>query len=115
VVETPADLLMVEQTLAYKGLYFVLMGRLSPIDGIGPKEIGLDVLAKRASDGMVKEVVIATNFTTEGDATAHYVAEMLHARGIGVTRIARGVPLGGELEFVDTGTLAQALYDRRPA
>jgi recombination protein RecR len=115
VVETPADLLMIEQTLAYKGLYFVLMGRLSPIDGIGPKEIGLDVLAKRAADGIVKEVVIATNFTTEGDATAHYVAEMLHARGIGVTRIARGVPLGGELEFVDTGTLAQALYDRRPA
>jgi recombination protein RecR len=115
VVETPADLLMIEQTLAYKGLYFVLMGRLSPIDGIGPKEIGLDVLAKRAADGIVKEVVIATNFTTEGDATAHYVAEMLHARGIGVTRIARGVPLGGELEFVDTGTLAQAMYDRRPA
>ena len=115
VVETPADLLMIEQTLAYKGLYFVLMGRLSPIDGIGPKEIGLDVLAKRAGDGIVKEVVIATNFTTEGDATAHYVAEMIHARGIGVTRIARGVPLGGELEFVDTGTLAQALYDRRPA
>jgi recombination protein RecR len=115
VVETPADLLMMEQTLAYQGLYFVLMGRLSPIDGIGPKEIGLDVLAKRAADGVVKEVVIATNFTTEGDATAHYVAEMLHARGIRVTRIARGVPLGGELEFVDTGTLAQALYDRRPA
>lgn len=115
VVETPADLLMIEQTLAYTGLYFVLMGRLSPIDGIGPKEIGLDVLAKRAADGVVKEVVIATNFTTEGDATAHYVAEMLHARGIKVTRIARGVPLGGELEFVDTGTLAQALYDRRPA
>lgn len=115
VVETPADLLMIEQTLAYRGLYFVLMGRLSPIDGIGPKEIGLDVLAKRAVDGVVKEVVIATNFTTEGDATAHYVAEMLHARGLTVTRIARGVPLGGELEFVDTGTLAQALYDRRPA
>jgi recombination protein RecR len=115
VVETPADLLMIEQTLAYQGLYFVLMGRLSPIDGIGPREIGLDVLGKRAADGVVKEVVIATNFTTEGDATAHYVAEMLHARGIRVTRIARGVPLGGELEFVDTGTLAQALYDRRPA
>jgi len=115
VVETPADLVMVEQTLAFQGLYFVLMGRLSPIDGIGPKEIGLDVLAKRASDGLVKEVVIATNFTAEGEATAHYVGEMLRSRNLRVTRIARGVPLGGELEFVDTGTLAQALYDRRPA
>jgi len=115
IVETPADLLMVEQTLAYQGLYFVLMGRLSPIDGIGPKEIGLDLLANRVADGLVKEVIIATNFTNEGEATAHYVSEMLHARGLKVTRIARGVPLGGELEFVDTGTLAQALYDRRPA
>jgi recombination protein RecR len=115
IVETPADLLMVEQTLAYPGLYFVLMGRLSPIDGIGPREIGLDLLAKRAADGIVKEAIIATNFTNEGEATAHYVSEMLHARGLKVTRIARGVPLGGELEFVDTGTLAQALYDRRPA
>jgi len=113
VVETPADLLMVEQTLAYRGLYFVLMGRLSPLDGIGPKEIGLDILQRRASDDVVREVVIATNFTNEGEATAHYIGEMMHARGIKVTRIARGVPVGGELEFVDTGTLAQALYDRR--
>ena len=115
VVETPADLLMVEQTLAYRGLYFVLMGRLSPLDGIGPKEIGLDILQRRVAGGVVREVVIATNFTNEGEATAHYIGEMMHARNIKVTRIARGVPVGGELEFVDTGTLAQALYDRREA
>ena len=114
VVETPADLLMMEQTLAYGGLYFVLMGRLSPLDGIGPREIGLDVLQKRAADGMVKEVIVATNFTNEGEATAHYIGEMLHGRGIKVSRIARGIPVGGELEYVDTGTLAQALVERRP-
>jgi recombination protein RecR len=115
VVETPGDQLTVEQTLAYKGLYFVLMGRISPLDGVGPKEIGLDALVARACDGMVKEVVLATNFTTEGEATAFYLGEILRARGLKVTRIARGVPVGGELEFVDAGTLAQALYDRRPA
>ena len=114
VVETPADLLMMEQTLAYDGLYFVLMGRLSPLDGIGPREIGLDVLQKRAADGTVKEVIVATNFTNEGEATAHYVGEMLNGRGIKVSRIARGIPVGGELEYVDTGTLAQALVERRP-
>ena len=114
VVETPADLLMMEQTLAYGGLYFVLMGRLSPLDGIGPREIGLDVLQKRASDGTVKEVIVATNFTNEGEATAHYIGEMLNGRGIRVSRIARGIPVGGELEYVDTGTLAQALVERRP-
>ena len=114
VVETPADLLMMEQTLVYGGLYFVLMGRLSPLDGIGPREIGLDVLQKRASDGTVKEVIVATNFTNEGEATAHYIGEMLNGRGITVSRIARGIPVGGELEYVDTGTLAQALVERRP-
>lgn len=114
VVETPADLLMMEQTRAYGGLYFVLMGRLSPLDGIGPREIGLDVLQKRAEDGTVKEVIVATNFTNEGEATAHYIGEMLNGRGIRVSRIARGIPVGGELEYVDTGTLAQALFERRP-
>jgi recombination protein RecR len=113
VVETPADLLMMEQTLAYGGLYFVLMGRLSPLDGIGPREIGLDVLQKRAADGTVKEVIVATNFTNEGEATAHYISEMFKGRGIRVSRIARGIPVGGELEYVDTGTLAQALVERR--
>jgi recombination protein RecR len=113
VVETPADLLMVEQSQAYSGLYFVLMGRLSPLDGIGPKEIGLDRLLKRAADGVVREVILATNFTNEGEATAHYVGELLRARGLAVSRLARGVPVGGELEYVDAGTLAQALRDRR--
>ena len=114
VVETPADLLMVEQAQAYSGLYFVLMGRLSPLDGIGPKEIHLDRLLKRAADGAVREVILATNFTNEGEATAHYIGELLRARGIAVSRLARGVPVGGELEYVDAGTLAQALRERRP-
>ena len=113
VVETPADLLMVEQTQAYSGLYFVLMGRLSPLDGIGPKEIRLERLLARASDDVVREVVLATNFTHEGEATAHYLGELLTARGLRVTRLARGVPVGGELEYVDAGTLAQALRERR--
>jgi len=115
VVEMPADLAMMEQTLAYKGLYFVLMGRLSPIDGIGPKDVGLDKLVARACDGVVKEVTLATNFTNEGEATAHYIGEMLRSRGLEITRIARGIPVGGELEYVDAGTLAQAYYERRPA
>lgn len=114
VVETPADLVTVEQTHAYQGLYFVLMGRLSPLEGIGPKEIRLDRLLKRAADGVVREVILATNFTNEGEATAHYLAELLVARGLAVSRLARGVPVGGELEYVDPGTLAQALRDRRP-
>jgi recombination protein RecR len=114
IVETPGDLLMMEQTLAYQGLYFVLMGRLSPLDGIGPREIGLDVLQRRAADGVVKEVIVATNFTNEGEATAHYIGEMLKDRGLRITRIARGIPVGGELEYVDTGTLAQAYAERRP-
>ena len=114
VVETPADLLMVEQSQAYAGLYFVLMGRLSPLDGIGPKEIHLDRLLKRAADGVVREVILATNFTNEGEATAHYIGELMRARGLAVSRLARGVPVGGELEYVDAGTLAQALRERRP-
>jgi recombination protein RecR len=113
VVETPADLAMVEQTLSFSGMYFVLMGRLSPLDGVGPKDIGLDRLLARATDGDVQEVILATNFTNEGEATAHYIAEMLRTRRIRVSRIARGVPLGGELEYVDAGTLSQALVERR--
>ena len=115
VVETPADLVMMEQTLAYQGMYFVLMGHISPLDGIGPKEVGIDRLITRANDGVVKEVILATNFTHEGEATAHYIFEALKAHGLRVTRLARGVPLGGELEYVDPGTIAQALADRRSA
>lgn len=113
VVETPADQLMIEQTLTYKGLYFVLMGRLSPLDGIGPRDIHLERLMQRASDGVVQEVVLATNFTNEGEATAHYISETLKARGLKVSRLARGVPVGGELEYVDAGTIARAMLDRR--
>ena len=113
VVETPADLAMVEQTSTYSGMYFVLMGRLSPLDGVGPHDIGLERLLARIDSGEVQEVILATNFTNEGEATAHYIAEMLRARQIRVSRIARGVPLGGELEYVDVGTLSQALLDRR--
>ncbi len=113
VVETPADLLMMEQTQSYTGLYFVLMGALSPLDGVGPKEIHLDRLSARATDGVVREVILATNFTVEGEATAHYASELLRAKGIKVTRIARGLPVGGELEHVDSGTLAQAMLERR--
>lgn len=113
VVETPGDQLMIEQTLTYKGLYFVLMGRLSPLDGIGPKDIHLERLIVRATDGIVREVVLATNFTNEGEATAHYISETLKARGLAVTRLARGVPVGGELEYVDAGTIARAMLDRR--
>jgi len=115
VVETPADQMMIEQTLTYKGLYFVLMGRLSPLDGIGPKDLHLEKLVGRAIDGEVKEVVLATNFTNEGEATAHYISEMLKARGLKVSRLARGVPVGGELEYVDAGTIARAMLDRRSA
>ncbi len=113
VVEMPVDLNMMEQTHAYSGFYYVLMGRLSPLDGIGPKELQLERLFERAADGRVTEVIIATNFTNEGEATAHYLAELFHARGLKVTRIARGLPVGGELEFTDAGTIAQALYERR--
>ena len=113
VVESPGDLLRMEQAQSYRGLYFVLMGRLSPLDGVGPREIHLDRLQRRASDGIVKEIILATNFTVEGEATAHYIGEMLGERGLHVTRIARGLPVGGELEHVDSGTLAQALIERR--
>ena len=113
VVETPADLAMVEQTSAYSGMYFVLMGRLSPLDGVGPRDIGLDRLLARATHGVGPEVSLATNFTNEGEATAHYIAEMLRAREVRISRIARGVPLGGELEYVDVGTISQAMLDRR--
>lgn len=115
VVETPADQIMIEQTLTFKGLYFILMGRLSPLDGIGPKDLHLEKLVGRATDGAVKEVVLATNFTNEGEATAHYISEMLKARGLKVSRLARGVPVGGELEYVDAGTIARAMLDRRSA
>lgn len=113
VVEMPTDVLMLENTRAYSGLYFVLMGRLSPLDGIGPKEIHLDKLIKRAQDGIVQEVILATNYTVEGDATAHYISELLRMRGIKTSRIARGMPMGGEIEYIDSGTLAQAMMERR--
>lgn len=113
IVEMPSDLMMLEQTQSYQGMYFVLMGRLSPLDGIGPRDIHLDKLLKRAQDGKVEEVILATNYTVEGEATAHYVSELLRARGIKVSRIARGLPMGGEIEHVDSGTLAQALLERR--
>ncbi|MBF1165825.1 MAG: recombination protein RecR [Dechloromonas agitata] len=113
VVETPVDMNMMEQTLSYQGLYYVLMGRISPLDGVGPRELGLERLMARVLDGEVKEVILATNYTNEGEATAHYITAMLKAKGISVTRIARGVPVGGELEYVDSGTLAQALRERK--
>ena len=113
VVETPADQAALERTAAFKGLYFVLMGKLSPLDGIGPKDIGLAKLFARATDGEVQEVILATNFTAEGEATAHVIGEALKARGLNVTRLARGVPAGSELEYVDLGTIAHALVDRR--
>jgi recombination protein RecR len=113
VVETPADQSAVERTAAFRGLYFVLMGKLSPLDGIGPKEIGLQKLFDRATDGVVHEVILATNFTAEGEATAHVIGEALKVRGLNVTRLARGVPAGSELEYVDLGTIAHALVDRR--
>lgn len=113
VVETPVDMNMMEQTHAYQGLYYVLMGRISPLDGVGARELGLEHLLARIQDGLVREVILATNFTNEGEATAHYITAMLKPKGISVTRIARGVPVGGELEYVDSGTLAQALRERR--
>ena len=112
VVEMPADLLMMEQTQCYLGMYYVLMGRLSPLDGIGAKELHLERLVKRVQEQPC-EVILATNITVEGDATAHYLATLLQAQGVKVSRIARGVPLGGELQQVDSGTLAQAMLERR--
>ncbi|SDZ98162.1 recombination mediator RecR [Variovorax sp. YR216] len=113
VIETPADQAALERTGAFKGYYFVLMGKLSPLDGIGPKDIGLAKLFDRALDGTVTEVILATNFTAEGEATAHVIGEALKQRGLTVTRLARGVPAGSELEYVDLGTIAHALVDRR--
>ncbi|MCX8516936.1 MAG: recombination mediator RecR [Rhodoferax sp.] len=113
VVETPADQAAMERTAAYAGLYFVLMGKLSPLDGIGPHELGIKKLFERACDGVVQEVILATNFTAEGEATAHVIGEGLKARGLQPTRLARGVPIGSELEYVDLGTIAHALVDRR--
>jgi recombination protein RecR len=113
VVETPADQAALERTGSYRGLYFVLMGRLSPLDGVGSSAIGARELLARATDGRTEEVIIATNFTAEGEATAHVLGEALQARGLRVTRLARGVPIGSELEYVDLGTIAHALSDRR--
>jgi len=117
VVESPADLLAVEQSHAWRGLYFVLMGRLSPLDGVGPKDIHMDRLVARVAHPDVKEVVIATNFTPEGEATAHAIETVLKSKGLDadkkIARLARGVPVGGELEYIDLGTIAQAVRDRR--
>ncbi len=113
VVESPSDVEAIEHTSVYKGRYFVLMGHLSPLDGIGPEDIGLDLLAQRLDSGDITEVILATNPTVEGEATAHYISDMVHSRGIRVTRIAHGVPLGGELEYVDGGTLSHAFTGRR--
>lgn len=113
VVERPADQAALERAGSYRGMYFVLMGRLSPLDGIGARDIGLRELIDRASDGRVEEVIVATNFTAEGEATAHVISEAMKARGLRVTRLARGVPIGSELEYVDLGTIAHALVDRR--
>ena len=99
--------------MAYQGLYYVVLGRISPLDGIGPRELDLDRLVSRALDGQVAEVILATNFTNEGEATAHYLTSLLNSKGLRVSRIARGVPVGGELEYVDSGTLAQAMRERR--
>ena len=113
VVETPSEMLAIEQAASYSGRYFVLGGRLSPLDGLGPREIGLDQLAGLLSEGLVEELILATNPTVEGEATAHYIGELAKAQGIRVTRIAHGVPLGGELEYVDGGTLSHAFAGRR--
>ena len=113
VVETPADQAALERTGSFKGLYFVLMGRLSPLDGIGVNDIGLARLLERATDGEVRELIVATNFTAEGEATAHAIMQCLRGRDLSVTRLARGVPVGSELEYVDLGTIAHALNDRR--
>jgi recombination protein RecR len=113
VVETPADLAALERSGSYRGLYFVLMGRIAPLDGIGADDIGVAQLLSRATDGLVEEVIVATGFTAEGEATAHVVSQALRPRGLKVTRLARGVPAGSELEYVDLSTIAHALVDRR--
>ena len=113
VVETPADQAALERSGSYRGLYFVLMGRIRPLDGVGPADIGVQALLERAADGTVQEVILATGFTAEGEVTAHALAQLLRASGLKVTRLARGVPAGSELEYVDLGTIAHALHDRR--
>lgn len=113
VVESPADLMSMEETSVYPGTYFVLMGHLSPLDGIGPDELGINRLEELLDKGEVREVILATNLTVEGDATAHYIGDLVRQRGLKASRIAHGVPMGGELEYVDSGTLARALDGRR--
>jgi recombination protein RecR len=113
IVESPTDVEVLEHSTGYQGRYFVLMGHLSPLDGIGPDDIGLDLLARLLDEGNIAEVILATNPTVEGEATAHYIGDMVHRRGMKVTRIAHGVPLGGELEYVDGGTLSHAFHGRR--
>lgn len=113
VVETPAELMVIEQSIDYRGRYFVLGGHLSPLDGIGPKEIGLDQLEMRLDEGGVAELILATNTTVEGEATAHYISDMAHARNVRTTRIAHGVPMGGELEYVDGSTISHAFAGRQ--
>lgn len=114
VVETPADLEAIEQTGAYRGMYFVLMGRLSPLDGIGPDDLGFERLRQLIASEEVQELIIATNLTMEGEATADYLHQLLEGSGVNITRLARGVPVGGELEYIDHSTLSQAFTDRRP-
>lgn len=113
VVESPVDVQALDQSTGYRGLYFVLMGHLSPLDGIGPEELGLEQLADRLDGGEIGEVILATNPTVEGEATAHYISEMVRSRGIKASRIAHGVPLGGELEYIDGGTLSHAFAGRK--
>lgn len=113
VVETPVDQLAIEQATGYRGHYFVLLGRLSPLDGLGPKELGLDQLAQRLGEGVIQELIVATNPTVEGEATAHMLSQLARAANVRATRLAHGVPLGGELEFIDRGTLAHAFGGRQ--
>lgn len=113
VVETPADQNVIESSHGYRGLYYVLMGRMAPLEGVGPQELQFDRLLQRSSDGLVREVILATNFTAEGETTAHYLSELFRAQGLSVTRLARGVPAGSELEYVDAGTIAWAIMERR--
>lgn len=115
VVESPSDLAAIEQATGYRGLYFVLLGRLSPLDGLGPEELGLDLLTHRLGEGEIKEMILATNATVEGAATAHYLAQLAQAAGVRATRLAQGVPLGGELEYIDRNTLAHAFGGRQNA
>jgi recombination protein RecR len=114
IVETPADQNVIESSHGYRGLYYVLMGRVAPLEGIGPRELDFERVMKRACDGVVQEVILATNFTAEGETTAHFLSESLTERGLKVSRLARGVPAGSELEYVDAGTIAWALMERKP-